>query len=405
MLRTRSSLAKVGAATTGAALALALGLGTTLGSSTDTSTAASSAAGGTSSSSSSSTTRDWGGRAFQPWGGTGTLDPGSSTSGGSFEPSGLGTSAGTGTSVQAAGEATAAQVAGVVDILTTVDYEQGEAAGTGIVLTSSGRILTNNHVIEGATKIEVTVLSTGATYAATVVGTSPTNDVAVLQLTGASGLTTARLGDSSTVGVGDDVVGVGNAGNDAGTSAAAGTVTALDQQITASDGTGSEAETLTGLIEIAADIRSGDSGGPLYDASGHVVGIDTAAQTTARGGATVAGYAIPIDHALDIARQIVAGVDDATIHQGVPAFLGIRLAPYGTGTTIAGTVTGSAAEAAGLGSGDVITSIGGVSVASPDAISTAVASHDPGDRVKVTWTDAGGVGHSTTVTLGSGPAD
>jgi S1-C subfamily serine protease len=397
MLHTRPSIAKVGAATAGGALALALALGAAATTSTDASSTVSS-------SSSSSTTRDWGRYGTQPWGGgtgTGTLDPGSTGS----DSLGGGDVGSTGTQVEAAGLASAAQVAGVVDIVTTVNYDQGEAAGTGIVLTSDGRILTNNHVVEGATSISVTVLSTRRTYEAAVVGTSPTNDIAVLQLKGASGLTTARLGDSSTVGVGDDVTGVGNAGNDAGTSAAAGTVTALDEQITATDGAGSDSETLTGLIEIAADIRSGDSGGPLYDAGGRVVGIDTAAQTTARGGSTVAGYAIPVNHALEVARQIVAGVDDATIHQGLPAFLGIRLAPWGTGTTIAGVVDGSAAEAAGLGAGDTITSIGGTPVAKPDAISAAVASHDPGERVRVTWTDAGGVEHGTTVTLGSGPAD
>ncbi|HQY98293.1 MAG TPA: trypsin-like peptidase domain-containing protein, partial [Phycicoccus sp.] len=123
-------------------------------------------------------------------------------------------------------EATAAQLTGVVDIVTTVDYGSGEAAGTGIVLTSDGEILTNNHVIEGSTSIEVTVLSTGQSFTAHVVGTSPTNDIAVLRLDGASGLATAPMGDSSTVAVGDAVVGVGNAGNEAGTSAAAGTVTA-----------------------------------------------------------------------------------------------------------------------------------------------------------------------------------
>jgi S1-C subfamily serine protease len=405
MIRTRSSIAKLGAATAGGALALALAVGATASTTTDASAAVGSSS---SSSSTSSTTRDWGRFGTQPWGGStgigsgGTTDPG--TAGSGALGSG-GARSSTGTQVAAAGEATAAQVSGVVDIVTTVDYDQGEAAGTGIVLTSGGRILTNNHVVDGATSISVTVLSTGRTYQASVVGTSPTNDIAVLQLEGASGLTMARLGDSSSVGVGDEVVGVGNAGNDAGTSAAAGTVTAVDQQITASDGTAASAKTLTGLIEIAADIRSGDSGGPLYDASGTVVGIDTAAQTTARGGSTVAGYAIPINHALDVARQIVAGVDDATIHQGLPAFLGLQLAPWGTGTTIAGVVDGGAAEAAGLGAGDTLTSVGGTSVASPDEISAAVASHDPGDRVKVTWTDAGGVSHSATVTLGSGPAD
>ncbi len=406
MLHTRPAIAKAGAAAAGAALALVVGLGVAAGGTTTASSSTTSSTDGSTSSSSSSMTRDRGAYGTQPWGGAGTLAPGTSGSGATGSDAfGQGALGSAGTQVEAAGRATAAQVAGVVDIVTTVGYDQGEAAGTGIILTSDGRVLTNNHVIEGSTEITVTVLSTGTSYDATVVGTSPANDIAVLQLEGASGLTTAKLGDSSTVQVGDEVTGVGNAGNDAGTSAASGPVTALDQQITASDGTGSDAETLTGLIQFAADIRSGDSGGPLYDADGRVVGIDTAAQTTARGGSTVAGYAIPIDHALEVARQIVAGVDDETIHQGLPAFLGIQLAPYGTGTTIAGVVDGSGADHAGLGAGDTITSIGGRPVASADAISSAVASHDPGDKVTVTWTDAGGVEDSASVTLGEGPAD
>ena len=325
---------------------------------------------------------------------------------GSFGSGGFGGSGSNGAgSSNATAEATASQVKGVVDITTTVDYTAGQAAGTGMILTSDGEILTNNHVIDGATKITVTVLSTGRSYTAKVVGTSPTNDIAVLQLANASGLTTATLGDSSDVKVGDAVTGVGNAGDGPGTSAAPGTVTALDQAITASDEGGSDAEHLTGLIQTDANIQAGDSGGPLYDASGEIVGINTAAQASARSGETVAGYAIPIDHALDVARQIRSGTDNATIHQGLPAFLGIQMSQVGTGTTIAGVVDGSAAAGAGLSAGDTVTAIGGTSVASPSAITAAISAHNPGDRVKIAWTDSNGTSHTATVTLGEGPAD
>ena len=333
-------------------------------------------------------------------GGYGSFGSGGYGSGG-FGGSG---SSGTGSS-NTTTEATASQVKGVVDITTTVDYSAGQAAGTGMILTSDGEVLTNNHVVDGATKITVTVLSTGRSYTAKVVGTSPTNDIAVLQLADASGLTTAKLGDSSDVKVGDAVTGVGNAGDDPGTSAAPGTVTALDQAITASDEGGSDAEHLTGLIQTDANIQAGDSGGPLYDASGEIVGINTAAQASARSGETVAGYAIPIDHALDVAHQILSGTDNATIHQGLPAFLGIQMSQVGTGTTIAGVVGGSAAADAGLSAGDTITAIGGTSVASPSAITAAISAHDPGDRVKIAWTDSNGTSHTATVTLGEGPAD
>lgn len=345
--------------------------------------------------------------------GSGSSGAGSSGAGsGGLGNDGFGTgSAGTATAAGTTTEATAQQLRGVVDIVTTVDYGQSEAAGTGIVLTSGGEVLTNNHVVDGATTITVTVLATGRSYAATVVGTSPTNDLAVLRLRGASGLTTAPMGTSSSVAVGDAVTGVGNAGNDPGTSAASGTVTALDQQVTASDGDGTS-ETVTGLIRTSAPIQAGDSGGPLLDSAGKVVGIDTAAETSGYGRQTVAGYAIPIDHALDVAAAILSGTDDATYHQGLPAFLGVQTSGSGgyagstaAGVTVVGVVNGSAAERAGLQAGDTITRVSGTAVSSQATLTGVLARHSPGDRVVVAWVDSSGVAHHATVTLGSGPAD
>jgi len=168
---------------------------------------------------------------------------------------------------------------GLVDIDTTLGYSQEEAAGTGIVLTSNGEILTNNHVIDGATTISVTDVGNGKTYSASVVGYDKTKDVAVLQLHGASGLQTATI-DTSTASVGETVVGVGNAGGTGGTpSAAGGTVTALNQSITASDEGDGTSEQLTGLIETNANIQAGDSGGSLVNSAGQVIGMDTAASS------------------------------------------------------------------------------------------------------------------------------
>jgi len=360
------------------------------------------------------------GRGSGSQGSTGGTSGSSGSSGWGSSGSGSSGSSGTsGSSSTAIGQATSAQLVGVVDIVTTLDFGSGQAAGTGIVLTSNGRILTNNHVIEGSTSISVTVLSTGRSYSAEVVGTSPSNDVAVIQLSGASGLPTATIGQSADVEVGDPVVGVGNAGNAAGTSASSGTVTALDQSITASDQGGGNAEQLTGLIETDAPIQAGDSGGPLYAADGSVVGMDTAGQTNARTGATVAGYAIPIDHAMDVVSKIVAGVDDATIHQGRPAFLGVSQSASRTGgfsggsssstsrsgVTISGVIEGTAAAKAGLAAGDTITSLGGQTVTSSAGLSAAITAHNPGDSVRVTWIDSSGATHSATVTLGAGPAD
>ncbi len=324
--------------------------------------------------------------------------------GGGFLP-GAGSPGGAGpaAAAAAAGTATADQVVGVVDVTTVLGYRDAEAAGTGMVLTSDGEVLTNNHVVEGATSITVTVLSTGESYSATVVGTAPSQDVAVLQLTGAAGLTTVPIDDDGGAAVGDPVTAVGNAGGDpTSTSAATGTVTALDRSITASDETGSDAEQLTGLIETDADVQAGDSGGPLLDAEGEVVGMDTAAST----GGAVQSYAIPIGTALDLAGQITAGVDDATVHQGLPAFLGVSVQAAGSGgAAVAGVVPGGPAASAGLAAGDVITSVSGTSVTAPEDLTTALSGADPGDQVSVTWTGTAGTGHSATVTLATGPAD
>jgi S1-C subfamily serine protease len=320
-------------------------------------------------------------------------------------------SGGTGSgATQAAGTATAAQQVGVVDITTTLDYGQGKAAGTGIVLTSDGEILTNNHVIQNSTAITVTLVSTGKTYTASVVGTDPTDDISVLQLKDASGLATAKLGDSAKVAVGAAVTAVGNAGGTGGTpSAAAGTVTALNQSITASDTSGSNAERLTGLIEVNADIQAGDSGGPLYsNATGTVIGIDTAASSSSArfGNGATTGYAIPIATALTIADKIESGQASSTIHLGYPAFLGVQLSPaQGAGATIGGVVSGSAAAKAGLAAGDTITAVDGTAIATARGLSTVLRNHKPGDQVRLKHTDSAGQGHTVTVTLGQGPAD
>jgi S1-C subfamily serine protease len=258
-------------------------------------------------------------------------------------------------------------------------------------------------VVDGATKITVTVVGTGRSYAADVVGTDATDDVAVLQLSGASGLSTAKL-SSDAVSVGDPVTAVGNAGGTGGTpTAATGTVTALDRSITASDEAGSDSEQLTGMIQVDADIQAGDSGGPLYDGDGEVVGIDTAA-SSGQTGATV-GFAIPIAKAVSIADRIESGADSATIQQGTPAFLGVQLAQDTVGAaTISGVVDGSPAAGAGLRAGDTITAVGGTTVDSADALSAALAEQHPGDQVRVSWVDSTGSGHTATVTLVAGPA-
>jgi S1-C subfamily serine protease len=296
--------------------------------------------------------------------------------------------------------ASSAQQAGIVEIDTVLQYQNAAAAGTGMVLTSSGEILTNNHVVDGATSIKVTIASTGTTYTATVVGTDPTDDVAVLQLSGASGLQTAKL-STSTATVGEAVTGVGNAGGTGTLTAATGSVTALDQTITASDDNGGNAEQLSGLIETDAAIQAGDSGGPLYGASGTVIGMDTAASS----GNAAQGYAIPIANAEAIAKQIESGVDNSTIHQGLPAFLGVSVQDTTGGAGIAGVVSGGPADDAGITAGDVVTAVGGTTVSSAADLSSALEGYHPGDRVSITWTTTSGTSQTVTVTLTTGPAD
>jgi S1-C subfamily serine protease len=268
-----------------------------------------------------------------------------------------------------------------------------------MVLTSNGDVLTNNHVIDGATSISVTIVSSGATYTATVVGTDPSADVAVLQLDDASGLATAALSNSPAT-VGEAVTAVGNAGGTGTLTAAGGTVTALDQSITATDSNGSNAEQLSGLIETGAGVQPGDSGGPLYDSAGAIVGMDTAA---ASGGAAQA-YAIPISTAEGVATQIEQGATTATIHQGYPAFLGVSLSDGPGGVTVLGVLPDGPAASASMAAGDVITAVGGQPVASAADLSGALAGYSPGQQVTVSWADGAGGAHSATVTLGTGPA-
>lgn len=303
-------------------------------------------------------------------------------------------------STSTATDATEAQEVGLVYVNTTLDGS-GTAAGTGMVLTSDGEILTNHHVVEGATSISVQVVSTGASYAAEVVGYDATHDVAVLQLDDASGLTPVTTDTEEAVAVGDEVTGVGNANGDAGAaSAAAGTVVAVDRSITVSSETGGEASRLAGLIEVDADIIPGDSGGALYDDDGEVVGMNTAASS---GTADVTGYAVPIGQALTIADQIEAGTASDTVQIGNHGYLGVSLSSEVTGALVAGVESGSPAQDAGIATGSTITSLNGGAVVSADALAAAVARLAVGERATVAWTDPSGQAHSATLVLGEGP--
>jgi S1-C subfamily serine protease len=215
------------------------------------------------------------------------------------------------------------------------------------------------------------------------------------------------LGDSSKVAVGDAVVAIGNALGRGGTpQATAGSVTALNQQITAGDSTAT-AETLNGTIQIDAFIQPGDSGGPLVDSNGKVIGIDTAAQSSGRFGqdGSNIGFAIPINNAMTIARQIEAGHGSSTVQIGTRGVLGVEVATdqTGSGAVVNAVQSGSPAAGAGIAAGDVITSINGQSVSGPSGLQSDLTGKHPGDSVGVGWTDAAGGHHTATVQLGAGP--
>jgi S1-C subfamily serine protease len=302
---------------------------------------------------------------------------------------------------------------GLVDVDTNLGYEGGAAAGTGIVLTSSGEVLTNNHVIRGATSIKVTDLGNGKTYTATVVGYSLSQDIAVLQIKGASNLQTATIGDSNQAKIGDAVVTLGNVGGRGGTpTTTSGVITALNRSVTASDGnSGSGTEQLTGLIGTNATLQPGDSGGPLVDSEGRVIGIDTIGSSEFEvdyNASSGGGYAIPIDHAMSLVSDITAGRSSSTTHIGASPLMGVDIqsntpsygngfgygsgfgeagGSTGSGALITGVLPSSPAERAGLIAGDLITSIDGKKMSSPTTLTNLLLLKSPGDTINVGWVD------------------
>jgi len=210
---------------------------------------------------------------------------------------------------------------GIADVNSNLQYLEETAAGTGFVIdAATGLLLTNNHVIDGATSVAVTLVVSGKSYQAKILGYDRSDDVAVLQIQGAAGLKAVAIGDSSHATVGTPVLAIGNeAGQGGPPTVAPGVISSLDRTIEASDQNSGLTETLYGMLQTNANIRPGDSGGPLANAAGQVIGIDTAA-----GGSSVySGYAIPIDQALSIATQIAAGHASSAVQIGLPAFLGV----------------------------------------------------------------------------------
>jgi S1-C subfamily serine protease len=306
---------------------------------------------------------------------------------------------------------------GIVNISVSNSTTGFRGEATGMVLTPSGVVLTNNHVVQGATSVQAADVGNGRTYSASVVGYDRGADVAVIQLHGASGLRTVPLGDSSSVGVGAAVTALGNAGGGGGTPRVAkGSIAGLDKAIVASDLGGGNAEQLNGLIETTAPVLPGDSGGPLVNDAGQVVGMDAAASSTngtyVAQGTRSQSFAIPINQALGVAKAIESGPVTAGVHVGPTGFLGVAvvppsmvgpLAPQTQGVVIGAALRGYPAAAAGIAKGDVITSVDGRAVSTPSSLTDLLATHHPGDTVQVAWTDQTGATHSAAVKLASGP--
>lgn len=293
---------------------------------------------------------------------------------------------------------------GVVDVATRLGYQGATAAATGMVI-SRNEVLTNNHVVRGATAIRVVDPTRDRSYPATVLGYSVSGDVALLRVSGTPALAPIRLGDSSTVRVGARVTAVGNAGGAGGDpSVTTGTVTALRRSIVAADEQGVP-QPLSGLIETNAPIEPGDSGGPLLDRSGRAVAMITAGSAHFRiriGGSR--GFAIPLARALAIVKQIRAGRGSAAVHVGPTAFLGVGItdAPR-PGALVTTVVPGGPAHRAGIAPGAVITSFAGHAVTTPQSLRPLVLALKPGAAVDVTWVDGTGTPSTARVTTVAGP--
>ncbi|HEY0951678.1 S1C family serine protease, partial [Nocardioides sp.] len=310
---------------------------------------------------------------------------------------GTGTGTGTGNDAATATAASEKQSRGVVLIDTTL--VDGEAAGTGLVIDATGLVLTNYHVVEGSTSVSVTVATDGTTYDAEVVGFDQGADVALLQLTDAAGLDVVDLDDDGDPAVADAVTAVGNADGQGSLSASAGTVVALEESISTADTAVAAGEDLTGLIETDAAVVGGYSGGALLDDEGEVVGITTAAS---QAGPTES-YAVPIDDALAVAEQIESGVETATVQIGPTAYLGLGVVESTDSIGVAQVEDGTPAAEAGLAAGDTLVAVAGTRVTSLDTLRAVLATYEPGDRVVLRWTDAGGRNHRAAVTLAASP--
>ena len=270
-------------------------------------------------------------------------------------------------------------------------YTSG-ASGTGIIVSSDGYILTNKHVIDGATTINV-VLSDGTTYEDVELATTdPLNDVAFLKISNVTDLKAATLGDSKTINVGQQVIAIGNALGQYQNTVTSGIISGTGRSLTASDESGSLTENLSDMIQTDAAINSGNSGGPLVNAAGEVIGINTA---TSVDGENV-GFAIPISSIKGMLNQLIEFGEAKRAYVGVysiditPEVAKQYQLPVSSGTYVynseaySAILSGSPAAKAGIHDKDIITAVNGVKVGVAGSLSSLVGEYKPGDTVSLT---------------------
>ncbi|MEV6428508.1 S1C family serine protease [Nocardia sp. NPDC051463] len=283
------------------------------------------------------------------------------------------------------------------------------AAGSGIVLTPDGQVLTSHHVVKGAETVTVTDVGNGLVYDATVLGYDSGADIALLELGNAADLTIATIGTSSDLRIRDAVLAIGNAGGTGGTpTAIAGSITNLNSTIVALNSADLSRKPLSNMLEVAGAVSSGQSGGALADRNGAVVGVITAAsgEPAQEIGRTPNGYAVPIDTAMRVVGQVRSGTPTDTVHIGPTATLGIVISnaePAGTGARVDVAIYGMPAYAAGIVTGDVITAIDGQTVTTAQSLRAVLNMRRPNDTVGLAVTGSDHLQRTVSVVLTVGP--
>ena len=301
----------------------------------------------------------------------------------------------------------------LVEVITTLAYEPGNGnRGTGVIIDSTGYVLTNNHVVAGAATVRLRELASGRQYSGTVVGTDLADDLALVRMIGASNLRAARLGDSSAIHVGETVYAIGNGRCPCGpANISPGQITALNQPALVGDEINGEPLELSGLILTDGHVQPGFSGGALADDRGQVIGIVAAGQVPESTDCYSGAIVIPINTAITVARQMMAGIATTRVHIGPTASIGVELAAardlpdasFVTGALILDIVSGSPADRLGIERGDQVLAIAGQAVHSSVDLARALQNRHPGEAVRVTWADMSAHEHTGIAVLTTGP--